>query len=34
VLAIDDPVTTRQLLRSILEASGHDCEVAEHGEAA
>jgi two-component system chemotaxis sensor kinase CheA len=34
VLVVDDSVTTRQLLRSIVESGGHDCEIAEDGEAA
>jgi two-component system chemotaxis sensor kinase CheA len=34
VLVVDDSVTTRQLLRSILETGGYDCEIAEDGEAA
>lgn len=34
LLVVDDSVTTRQLLRSILESGGYDCEIAEDGEAA
>ncbi len=34
VLVVDDSVTTRQLLRSILESGGYDCTIAEDGEAA
>jgi two-component system chemotaxis sensor kinase CheA len=34
MLVVDDSVTTRQLLRSLLETSGYHCEAAEDGEAA
>lgn len=34
ILVVDDSVTTRQLLRSILESAGYACEVAVDGEAA
>lgn len=34
VLVVDDSITTRQLVRTILEGAGHDVALAEDGEAA
>lgn len=34
ILVVDDSITTRQLVRSILEAAGHEVALAEDGDAA